>query len=291
MSVQFPFRITLPKFRPISHPTPLFRPINILDNHIWIITCFWIITFQESNYRSVNEMSFNCNSHRRKRFGMSSYKRRQRGSRKSFSKKYRRVKPKNVISSQDVMPSTLQTRFPYQANHSFTTTLGSSYTYVYRGNSAYDPDLTGGGAQPNGFDEMSIFYNRYTVLGSRIKVTISNLSGVPIQVCLCPTFDSAGTAYNVLSVSPHSKEVTVNALGSGNAVRTISSYMSTKVILGRDPLGSDDYSALFNTNPTTQWYWSILMAPVDSATSTLVVYNVTVTYYVLLSVRKKVAQS
>ena len=44
-------------------------------------------------------------------------------------------------------------------------------SYQFRANSLYDPDLSGVGHQPMGFDEMSARYLHYQVLGSRIKVS------------------------------------------------------------------------------------------------------------------------
>jgi len=42
---------------------------------------------------------------------------------------------------------------------------------VFRANSLYDPDYTGTGHQPNGFDQLIAAYNHYTVVGCRIRVS------------------------------------------------------------------------------------------------------------------------
>lgn len=46
--------------------------------------------------------------------------------------------------------------------------------YVFSANGCYDPDITGTGHQPLGFDQLMVFFNHYTVLRSRIKVTWFN---------------------------------------------------------------------------------------------------------------------
>lgn len=43
--------------------------------------------------------------------------------------------------------------------------------HVYRANSLTDPDFTGSGHQPKGFDEIMKLYRHYTVIGSKITVT------------------------------------------------------------------------------------------------------------------------
>lgn len=66
---------------------------------------------------------------------------------------------------------------PYYSNFNFTvpsTSLGVGY--VYSANGLYDPDISGTGTQPMGFDQMMIFYEHYTVFSARITVTFRNIS-------------------------------------------------------------------------------------------------------------------
>jgi len=50
--------------------------------------------------------------------------------------------------------------------------VATQHTFV--ANSVYDPDDTGTGHQPMGFDEMAAQYNHYVVLGSKITVHFDN---------------------------------------------------------------------------------------------------------------------
>ena len=47
--------------------------------------------------------------------------------------------------------------------------LGSVASYVFRANGLYDPNYTGAGHQPYGFDQWMTYYNQFTVLGSKMK--------------------------------------------------------------------------------------------------------------------------
>jgi len=46
---------------------------------------------------------------------------------------------------------------------------------VFRANSLYDPNYTGGGHQPNGFDQLIAAYNHFTVISSKIRVKLKQL--------------------------------------------------------------------------------------------------------------------
>lgn len=210
---------------------------------------------------------------------------------KSYQRKYGQAPPANVIVSQDAMPSILQTRFPYCANHNITTTLGTAYTYYYRGNSGFDPDATGTGNQPNGWDQMSVFYNKVTILGSRIRVTFINLGEIALQACVAPVYTNSAVAYDVVSTLPHSKEIFIGPYRSGQDIKTVSCYMSTRKIMGKDPLPNPDLSQSFTANPVSQWYWAIFGQPTDQTTNASFTISVSITYYVQLSERRTVVQS
>lgn len=67
-------------------------------------------------------------------------------------------------------------RLNYQENVSVTTGASSVGNYVFAANGLYDPNVTGTGHQPLGFDQMMLIYNHYCVVRSRIIVTARNAS-------------------------------------------------------------------------------------------------------------------
>jgi hypothetical protein len=67
------------------------------------------------------------------------------------------------------------------------TNAGAIEIHQFRANSIYDPNLTGAGHQPLGHDQWQTFYDRYTVIGSKINImamsktennTVPNVFGV-----------------------------------------------------------------------------------------------------------------
>lgn len=70
-------------------------------------------------------------------------------------------------SLKRLFPNKLRLKLQYvdNAEIAYIMNSGSAFeaSYVYRGNSIYDPDLTGTGHQPYGVDELYTWYNTYTV--------------------------------------------------------------------------------------------------------------------------------
>lgn len=73
---------------------------------------------------------------------------------------------------------------PYAETINITGSAAGVYAYTYAANGLFDPNITGTGHQPMGFDQMMTFYNHYTVISSKIKVTFSNQSSIDTYVGL-----------------------------------------------------------------------------------------------------------
>lgn len=97
------------------------------------------------------------------------YRRRRRKNRYT-AKRYRGV---SAISTP--LPDRLKTTLKYVENVTLNPGLGGIMdTNIWRANSLYDPNYTGVGHQPRGFDQFMGLYTRYEVLGSMIKITANN---------------------------------------------------------------------------------------------------------------------
>ncbi len=61
---------------------------------------------------------------------------------------------------------------------------GSGAYQLFNMNSVYDPDYTGAGSQPVGFDQVCQFYSRFRVHTLKYEVTFANVAGTSTQVGL-----------------------------------------------------------------------------------------------------------
>jgi hypothetical protein len=79
----------------------------------------------------------------------------------------------------------------YYDTITITSNAGVVAVHVFGSNCLFDPDITGGGHQPAGFDQYMALYQRYTVLRTRAKVTFFNESGVSFLVGMVATDEVA----------------------------------------------------------------------------------------------------
>lgn len=168
--------------------------------------------------------------------------------------------------------------------------------WIYRGNSLFDPDYTGAGNQPTGYDQWAQFYNSYRVSASSIKVIARSTQGnneitmMVIQPRLDTTVD---TDYLDMAADTYSKKIMLPNNTAGY-YKPLKHYMTTRKIYGisKSKVQDDNYSAAVGSNPTNQWYWHIVVD--DTKTGAInqdVNLYAEVTYYVEFYGRKELDQS
>jgi len=84
-----------------------------------------------------------------------------------------------------LFPARVQKHLRYASGHfGLSSTSGTVASYVFALNGCFDPDITGTGHQPMGFDQMMAFYNHYCVVRTKAVVRFSSASGNAGTVCL-----------------------------------------------------------------------------------------------------------
>lgn len=80
-----------------------------------------------------------------------------------------------LLTKTPLFPASTMRRLTYHEEElSFTATSGVPGGYVFSCNGMFDPNITGTGHQPLGFDQMMLMYEQYTVISSKITVDILN---------------------------------------------------------------------------------------------------------------------
>ncbi len=175
---------------------------------------------------------------------------------------------------------------------------GSIASQVFRGNSLFDPDFTGTGAQPTGFDQWAAFYERYRVRGSsmtvRVRAEVDASSTIfPMGVLLPKTVTTLDTNYADAAGEPYARTKMISNQEAGYP-STLKSYMTTTKILGlsKREAADVDYSALVGANPSKEWFWHFYIE--DAITAGLNIKSKVyfeVTYYCEFYKRKSLSRS
>jgi len=180
-------------------------------------------------------------------------------------------------------PDAARVTLRYTQKNTITSTTGALVSYDFRGNSVFDPDFTGTGAQPAGFDDFALNYNRYRVMGSKISASITTIAtgGLTIDVAMFPYNAQVSVATIVDAVAqPYSKYASVGI----NYPAILQTDMTSAKILGRPHsavLGSDACQSLCSTNPSDVWFWAFRFATVDSATTSVSYVTFVIDYDVI----------
>jgi len=83
-----------------------------------------------------------------------------------------------------VFPASIKRRLRYSTNALLVATSGAVASYVFRANDLFDPDFTGTGHQPMGFDQLMVWYNHFCVVEARIIAIFRNTAAVTGTCCV-----------------------------------------------------------------------------------------------------------
>lgn len=164
-----------------------------------------------------------------------------------------------------LFPARVTKKIPYyEPSISMTGTGGVIQQYVFSANGVYDPNITGTGHQPLGFDTMMLYYEQYTVVESRITVTCcgNGIQAGNFAICLAPDTTSL-TVEDVVenglmvmkTIDGRGTNGTGQRIGTLNLKCNVAKYFGRKS--KRDLLDTTELSGNVAANPTEQVYFVI----------------------------------
>ena len=177
------------------------------------------------------------------------------------------------------MRSTL--RYMRKAVNLDGSTGGLAATHTFSANGMFDPDITGAGHQPLGFDQIMQFYNHYTVVAARVYVSMRSTDATNRIIC-------GVTRTGASSFPTDPERIVENGNCSykylnpaGNEGESAELYLATNIgwFLGRtDVLDDPDCKGIDSSNPGEQVYFTVWAAPDASVDPTNVSCGVVVEY-------------
>jgi hypothetical protein len=152
-------------------------------------------------------------------------------------------------------PYTARTTLKYIESIGINPAAGALGKYIFRANSVYDPNSSGTGHQPLGYDQWSTVYNNYIVMRSTIKCTfISTETSVSCPLACGVVLDDDGTVASsagTIIEQGKSKFAVINSrdLAFRNGLVLTNTYDPRSYFGLVNPIDNTDSSAVVSTNP------------------------------------------
>lgn len=163
-----------------------------------------------------------------------------------------------VDSFLPIFPNLTTRRLRYTDKAALSSVSGvlSSYSYTLSG--LYDPNITGTGHQPMGFDEIMTFYEHYHVLTAKVHVTFQNVSAGNGYVCLKISPDSTPPPDPFTCIEEGRNVVDfLDVPGSTNCAKVLRATVNVPGVMGlnrRNFLADTDTGGAVSSNPAEQTY-------------------------------------
>lgn len=237
-----------------------------------------------------------------KRAGSSKYRSSTRRSTRSYAPRKRYSRRKNYTKVKSLRPKWLNPLSQKQlvcfnySDSSFSRTLnvagGYSGYYVFRGNGPFDPDYTGVGVQPYGYDQYtgSALYTYYRCPSSSIRVyfraeetyaSIRRLHAflIPMRIPN-PVLTDISDVRNI----PLRIETTYDGETESTKGAKMKHYCSTRKIFTEGTSTDFGFTSGYATVPSGQWYWIVhFYTDVYDTEEVDIYFDVKIKYYTILS--------
>lgn len=164
---------------------------------------------------------------------------------------------------------------------------------IWSANGLFDPDISGVGHQPRGFDQLMALYDHYICIKSAIQVSFYNTDTTNAQIVGISIRDSATTDNpNGYMEGSNCVYTVLGPKGSGNEVKTLKLDCNPNSFLGvSNPLSSDRVRGDIASNPTDQVYFHVWVYDLTAGDSSTVHTSTNLTYASMFVEPKNPSQS
>lgn len=175
-----------------------------------------------------------------------------------------------------------------------TGSAGTAATYFFRANDVFDPNASGTGGQPIGFDQMMLMYEQFYVLGSSIRVKAVDAVGVPTIVMVYLNPDMSFTTINDAVENGLLKSTMLYTANGGKAMTEFRMSVDNPTYFGLSKqayIAADRFQGTVAASPSEMNYWTLCIYAVDGATTVRVMFEVTLSYDVYYNEPRKLSES
>jgi len=173
-------------------------------------------------------------------------------------------------------------------------TLANPGVYVLSLNGLYDPDATGSGHQPRGFDQLLALYDHYVVLEAKARISFANNSAANPCIAFAAVRDNTTTATTTTNYMESGNTVfrSLSSDGASNSVANIDITVNPNRFLGRrDPMSDPELKGSLTSNPSEGAWLHVGAYSCDLYTTCAVSLQVVMEYTVRLIEPKQITAS
>lgn len=213
------------------------------------------------------------------------YRRKYR--KKPYKKNYRRRRGtqrsllRQLSYTKSPLPKVFKTKLRYSTSVQINAfTSHTTGVHVFSCNGIYDPDVTGTGHQPRGFDQLMPMFDHYRVLASRIMVRFFNSDATNPQVGGIAIRDSTTTESTLYNYTEQGTVKTVPIGTQDTSIKTLRMGVAPHKWLGLS-YKEDSLKGTSSTQPSEQCYYHVFAASPDSSVDPAAVnLNIEIDYLV-----------
>lgn len=173
--------------------------------------------------------------------------RKSTGRRKAIRRRGAKRSTVVVNNALHPIPQRYLTKMKYSE---FVETAGLTGQYAFNMNSLFDPNRTGFGHQPYGFDTLATLYNRYRVVSCGWRIQLAGDASSAYIITALPSNESVtSVSISEMRENPRCKYIQQNP---GSAAVTLSGKCSLPSLMGRTKsqyMSDDRYSAIVSASP------------------------------------------
>lgn len=230
---------------------------------------------------------------KRSNYGKRSSKRRRRRTYRARRSKFTKTSGSGLNRSVFGDKKLFKTRYVETQVSIDPGLAGFPASVVYNVMSLYDPNFSGTGHQPIGFDQIMPLYQHYTVIGVRARVTLTNMDTSYAQTCILHIQPGGSPITNIPEIIENGRNryVVLPPLGTGGSTKTMTMNFSARKFFGRKVLSDDIFRGTATTSPPEGAYLHVTVAPQNANDTTAVRATIHLEFISILTEPKVLASS
>lgn len=180
-----------------------------------------------------------------------------------------------ICSTFSPLPYYVRTRIRYMEKDIGLNPAiaGLAADQVFNITSLYDPNFTGTGHQPTGFDQMMALYRNYLVTKVNAHVIFQNTDSSNESLC-CLHINDSTTSLTDIRVAVENGRCVYNMIGKAGSSRDITNLVISADIAKergvKDLKDSPDYRGSVTSSPSASMYMHVLAQPNSANDATVV---------------------